>query len=196
MNAVLARAGSVSKRESISLRHELDVPRELAVADNDLCSFLMNMLDNAIETCLKVPESERWIELSLRIKGNSLVVSCRNAKSKETIPQTNSRLQTSKTSKTSKDLHGYGKSAMEDVVKKYDSKLNIEFDPSVFSVKTILRLQKRTTRPHTKKNSRGSELKAGKHTLKKKRPPDAVYTLVTLRDGPCHQLQRNSSTDV
>lgn len=139
INSILARITAETKQHHIVFGYEAEVPKILPIEESDLCSLLMNLLENAVEACLHVAEGNRWIELQLRVQGNFLVVSCCNAMLADQILFKEGKFHTTK---ESKNFHGYGIAVMKEVVKKYDSKLNIDYDQSVFKVKTILRLRK------------------------------------------------------
>ena len=43
----------------------------MPVSDVDLCGMIGNILENAITACLKIPENERWIQLTVLAKNNA-----------------------------------------------------------------------------------------------------------------------------
>ncbi|MDL2293139.1 GHKL domain-containing protein [Ruminococcaceae bacterium OttesenSCG-928-D13] len=113
-------------------------PPELPVPDAELCSLLLNMLDNAIEACARLPAEKRWLRLRVHWQDEMLAVSCQNA--------WDGRLKTGmdgglSSTKTDNALHGYGLTAMRTVAEKYGSLLDISYDEAAFTVQTCLQPQ-------------------------------------------------------
>ena len=49
-----------------------------AVPEGDLCTLLMNLLDNALEACRKV-EEDRWIRFQAQVNRGILFIQCENS---------------------------------------------------------------------------------------------------------------------
>lgn len=137
INSILGRSAKEAETHHIAFRCEANVPKALPFAESDLCSLLMNLLDNAMEACLKLTENERWVNIQIKTKENFLVISCENAKHEQPLLNENGRVLSTK---ADKNAHGYGLLVINGILKKYDSKLNISYDEKTFSAKTILRL--------------------------------------------------------
>ncbi len=65
LNALLNHYGEAAHQHSIRLRIVAELPEKLPLSDVDLCSITGNILDNAIAACLDVPETDRYINLSV-----------------------------------------------------------------------------------------------------------------------------------
>ena len=59
VDAVLNSKISVARAKQITVEAKATVPRQLAVAEVDLCVILGNLLDNAIEACMGIKEESR-----------------------------------------------------------------------------------------------------------------------------------------
>ena len=138
VSAILNGEASKAARSHVEIDAELGVPQELSLSDNDLCSLLYNMLDNAIRACAELPEGrERRIRFKMQKKGNFLVIVCRNPKAETIRTDAEGHIATSKRNAAG---HGYGLSVMRKICEKYHSVLLIEIDDEFFTVRTNLRL--------------------------------------------------------
>ena len=65
LNALLNYYAEAAHQHSIRLRIVVNLPDTLPLSDVDLCSIIGNILDNAIAACCEIPESKRWIDLTI-----------------------------------------------------------------------------------------------------------------------------------
>jgi len=136
VNAILCKYAADCRIDEIRLDCNALVEKELPFAENDLCTILMNLIDNALESCRKLPAKQRWICLQVRRKDRFLVIACENSFD-GTISQKESGVY--ETTKPDQRLHGFGIPAMQEIAEKYESTLSIRFDETSFSVTTALR---------------------------------------------------------
>ncbi len=59
INAILTDKLSEAESKNIQTSFSGNLPERLHIQGNDLCSLLVNMLDNAIEACGKVPYGKK-----------------------------------------------------------------------------------------------------------------------------------------
>ena len=88
---VLAETGNISVddilnaklslvlKQGIDLNFKATVPKNLAVSDIDLCVILGNLIDNAMESCEKVDEGQRFLRLYIGVLKQQLYLSISNA---------------------------------------------------------------------------------------------------------------------
>lgn len=128
-----------AKREGISVRHSLILPESLRIEDCDLCVYLTNLMENAMEACMRQPaQQNRFIYLLMHYDGGFLLISCKNSTDGKKEADINGNIITSKKDKT---RHGYGLLAMRLIAEKYGSALKIDSAENEFEVKTNLRLR-------------------------------------------------------
>lgn len=140
VNAILQDCSTTAAKAGIEFTAHVSVPKEISVTEMDLCTLLMNMLDNAIEACRKQPDGEKqYIQFKAEIKNGFLAVRCENSYSGETEIGRNGLPQTTKKDPSE---HGFGMLQMETVAERYGSVLDIAHDEKngVFTVQTALKL--------------------------------------------------------
>ena len=95
----------------------VEFPKACNILPNDVCTILSNLLDNAIEATQKVEES-KYIKLIIRRAKYFLFIRvsnpCKKMKEFEVLP---------KTTKDNKNLHGWGLQSVNDVVEKYNGRM-------------------------------------------------------------------------
>lgn len=83
INAVLAQKESDCRQAGIALAVDLHLPDTLGVKPMHMCSILVNMLDNAIAACEKMPDGNKpQIRLASVIDGDYLLVKVTNPANK------------------------------------------------------------------------------------------------------------------
>lgn len=144
INALVTRAMAKAKNQDIQMVVRVAVCEKLAISDRDLCTFVMNMLDNAIEAVAQLPkERKRTIEFTMHIQGSYLFIETVNGYDDRNIRKASSGLLLS----TRGEGHGYGMKAMADIAKKYHSKLQIKQEQGMITIRTALLI------PETSDNS-------------------------------------------
>lgn len=82
IDAILYNKCLLIKSNDIKTNIDILVPEIIGIKPIDLMSVYANLLDNAIEACLKLPKEQRFIEISSYVKANYLVVKVINSKLK------------------------------------------------------------------------------------------------------------------
>lgn len=137
INAVLNDFAAKTKDQAVRFEAEAVVAPELCINDNDLCSLLYNMLDNALYACSRIMEGERWIQVKLKLKGKFLTIVCSNSKVGEIIEDEKGNIITTHLDSLN---HGYGMAVMRKICESYHSILLVEYTEDNFTVRTNLRL--------------------------------------------------------
>lgn len=105
----------------------LDIGR---VHDLDWCSILANLMDNAIEACLKLDESERWIKVVLNQNECATMIEVSNSFN-GIIKEINGIFESSKINKS---LHGLGMKSVQSSVEKYNGILESRYERNIFTI--------------------------------------------------------------
>ncbi|MCF0130187.1 MAG: GHKL domain-containing protein [Pseudobutyrivibrio sp.] len=109
------------------------VPSELE--NVDLVILLSNMLDNALEACEKI-EGSKLISIDSILEKKVWIIVVKNP-IKENIKIQRNRISTTK---SNREIHGYGIQNMERVAQKYDGNLTLECEDGIFCARAMLKL--------------------------------------------------------
>ena len=140
IDAILNSKLSLIKANGINVSAKAIVPSELSISEIDLCTIIGNLLDNAMEACLRQPEEEeRFIRVFIGILKEQLYISVHNSLGGEVHRSKNSYLST----KGSKN-HGYGLMRVDRIVDKYDGYINRQHEAGVFATEVMLPLDSNT----------------------------------------------------
>ncbi|RDY22837.1 ATP-binding protein [Romboutsia maritimum] len=103
----------------------------------DICSIFSNMIDNAIEACMKLNDTERFIRIKGTIVKRIFVVKCENSK----INQIKLRKNKIITDKTDSFSHGLGIKSIKSSVQKYDGEVSVDFSKDKFVIQIYIPLR-------------------------------------------------------
>lgn len=130
-DAILNSKLNVAEKMSIKINVKANIPENLLLSDVELCSVLGNMLDNAIEACLKLPEEERFMRVYIgKLKGQ-LYLSVQNSAGKV-------RKEKGNYLSTKEGEHGYGLFRIDRVAKKYGGFVNRQNEEGIFATEITL----------------------------------------------------------
>ena len=125
-------------RKEIKLEHLLVVPPVLPVKDDELCSILTNLIDNAIEECerlLQKGQKDPTIRLEIYPQSNFLYIKCQNTTDREELRKWHSGILSTKEDKTS---HGYGTQIIAKIAEKYGGCVDYSVKDGEFVAKVLL----------------------------------------------------------
>lgn len=149
VNAVLTVKKSVMERCHIRLKTEVDISETLPYDKTDLCALYANALDNAMEACMKLEETQREICLKSKVGKGVFCLEISNpdadAKGIQSIVkedgQTGFSLRTGwghspllPTSKPDQENHGFGLQSIREIVKRYHGHMEIKCENGVFDL--------------------------------------------------------------
>lgn len=139
INAVLTIILARAQKLGIKAEHEVSAPETLPFSDTELCTVLMNLLQNALDANALAPEGAgKWLRVSIHIRGAHLYIGVENPRFGPVNYDEESGL--CRTTKEDRALHGYGLKAVQAVARKYQSELLLEFPDGLFSASTALQM--------------------------------------------------------
>ena len=97
--------------KGIEIKTDIGALDEIGIEAHDLCSIISNLLDNSIEACERMSSEEKQIHITIKNLEDIVIIKVSNT---YCPPE-----KWTKTEKENNKLHGYGKQAVEDKVKKY-----------------------------------------------------------------------------
>ena len=138
VNTILQKAAAQADRQGIAFVCQVQVPRELSVDEADLCTLLVNLLDNALEAAAQVqPPKRREVLCRIKLSQGFLAIHCENTYCGTVRLDQAGQLVTTK---ANAEGHSFGLVQMRAVAEKYNSVLDISYDQDRFTVQTALAL--------------------------------------------------------
>lgn len=133
-DAVLNSKLSLAKDKQITVNCKAVIPEQTGILDVDLCVMLGNLLDNAIESCEKLPVEQRMIRIYGDVIRSQLYFSILNTAVEEA--GWNQKQYISE----KRGEHGHGMKRVKLAVEKYQGYLNLKNEPGVFVCELMLPL--------------------------------------------------------
>ncbi len=130
LNYYAEKAGSagIAFTSTVSLKEELLLP------DPDFCSILGNLLENALEACLRLPEGQaRFITLRLGHAGSKMIALTLKNSYNGCLKTVDGKFMSSK-----RDARGIGTESVQYMVNKYDGICRFHHTDEVFTVSVML----------------------------------------------------------
>lgn len=133
LDAILNSKLSLAAAKRIAISAKATAPESVGVSDIDLCVIVGNLLDNAMEACMKIQdESARFIRVYIGIFKGQFYISASNAVGAD-IRKSGGRYQTTKSGS-----HGFGLMRVDRVVEKYGGYVNRQNEDGVFATEVML----------------------------------------------------------
>ena len=136
VDGIVGNAALRAEKNNIHFYYDIALPSEIHFSEKKLNSFLANMLDNAIESCCRKDDQERFIKLSMKKKDIYLSIRCSNTKGNGVVRKSNKFIS----SKLDKSNHGYGLKIMEQIAIQSGGILEIKEEEDIFTINAILKL--------------------------------------------------------
>lgn len=140
VSALLTYKRTICRQNQIQFKYHLEY-EDIPVAPIDLSIILGNLLDNAIEACMKIePASLRIIRFAMGCYDGHITIVCSNPY-KELYPQTKTLSEDIKflTSKSDKNNHGLGLMNIREITEKYNGKMDIQTSDNIFTITLYLK---------------------------------------------------------
>lgn len=131
VDIILSEIYKKAERKDIKVKILCGNLRDCGVSDNDWCTILLNLLDNALEACEKVEEVKRWITISIKRRKNVILIDISNSFDGNLIK---SRIGKLESTKKEKILHGIGMDSVMQTVSKYGGVFQFKDEKDTFKV--------------------------------------------------------------
>ena len=131
-DAILNSKITHAVNKEIKVTCDATLSEELFLSDMDLCIILGNILDNAIESCEKIPVENRFLRIYMAIIKEQLYISVQN--SAPEILNFEERNYIS----TKRGNHGLGMKRVAAVVEKREGFLNLNNEPGIFGTEITI----------------------------------------------------------
>ena len=135
VDAILNSKLSLAKNRKINVNAKAVVPQNITVSEIDLCVIIGNLLDNAIEACMRLDdEAKRFIRLYMDLKRDNLYLSVTNSSGGKTKKQDGRYI-------SGKDEnHGFGLMRLDKIVDKYAGYIKRRDEDGAFTSEIMLPL--------------------------------------------------------
>ena len=134
LDAVLSEKMEIAAEHGIQVQHEIAIFKNIRLENVDGCAIFGNILDNAMEACLKMEDKEkRMIKIKMTSKANMLICKFWNTVDEKTPIDKELR-----TTKEDVELHGMGIKNIKNSVKKYGGEVTFERKENYFEVSFVL----------------------------------------------------------
>lgn len=134
IDAILNSKISIAEKHNIAVTCKASVTEEIIITEIDLCIILGNLLDNAIESCSKLQNEQRFIRIYITILKKQLYISIQNS-AKENL-----NFEEKNYISTKRGNHGLGMKRVKSVVDKYNGFLNLQNEPGIFASEVTIPL--------------------------------------------------------
>lgn len=136
VDAILNSKLSLIKAKNIAIHAKATVPAELHISEIDLCAIIGNLLDNAMEACLRQKEGEeRFIRVYIGLLKKQLYICVTNSVGGEIRKSGKSYLSV----KGSQE-HGFGLVRIDRLAEKYNGYVNRQNEEGAFATEVMLPL--------------------------------------------------------
>ena len=109
-----------------------EAPKELPLSDADLCSLVMNIMDNAVNAATGTGIADPYIRINIHTKGNYLAFLCENSANMNFIAE--------ESKKETAPKHGLGLKIIQGIVKRYEGMLDTKYGENSYNVRVAIPL--------------------------------------------------------
>lgn len=132
INAITGRYLNDAKAAGINVTCDIRTSDKIVLSDDELCMLLTNMLENALDACLAMPDdSERFIHFKLHSSEEHFTVTCENSTQRTLIINKDGSVITSK---EDTQHHGFGISIMRQITEKRSGHFSVSCSDGCFTV--------------------------------------------------------------
>jgi hypothetical protein len=138
LDAIVSSKLRLAQLQNIEVTIQAVYPENNRIEDSDLCAVAGNLLDNALEACIRmgdIPE-KKFIKFSLMLKGKNLLLQVSNSYNSGELKREGARFLTVK----KEPFHGIGIRYVDSIVDKYQGHILRSGENGVFETHVMLPL--------------------------------------------------------
>lgn len=132
-DSILNSKISLANSKNIKVTADANIAMELNTSQIDLCIIIGNLMDNAIEACLELPEEERMIRIFMEMKNTQLYMSITNSAPPGKQQKTSGRFMTTKG-----EGHGFGLVRIDNIIDRHSGFISRNSEDGVFTTEILL----------------------------------------------------------
>ena len=136
IDAVINCSAAEAARSHIDFQYNVELSSSLSqISPIDLCAVLGNQVENALDACRKIPDSQRrFIQVSIRQNKSFVVIQVTNSAYRNPFTADGRLL----TNKEEPQFHGLGLKSIQDTVDKYNGYLTNSYEDHQFKSEALL----------------------------------------------------------
>ena len=135
VNAILSHYATICKKQNIQFESKLDVPTlDNQTTDTILCAIFSNLLENAVEACMRMEEGERFITIQSKMHYDMLSITMDNSFSGNINKKDNKFLS------SKRNDFGIGIASIDSMAKKLNGDTNFTTKDHVFLSNVYVKL--------------------------------------------------------
>lgn len=131
LNSLLKVKVAKVREKGIEMTVKAFVPKRMSINSGDMGVVYGNLIDNAIEACMKVQEGKRFVDVETKYQEGKLLIVICNSKNMEANPDFI-------TTKENKRRHGRGIRSVRRVAEQYGGELLLEDVGAIFKASLLL----------------------------------------------------------
>ncbi len=142
VDCIISNKYALAGTKGITFNYTIHLPSRMPIDDVSICSLLGNILDNAIESCEKVPvPKEKSISLAIRPFNNMLLINITNSSIGDYKLNKSGKLLTTKQNKIDNSYHGIGMKQIYRIVKGKNGFIRISPESDCFTLEIMIPLE-------------------------------------------------------
>ena len=131
LNSLLKVKAVKAREKGIEMNVKVLVPKRMSINSGDMGVIYGNLIDNAIEACMRVPDGKRFVDIETKYQDGKLLIIISNSKKDEVNPDFI-------TTKEDKRRHGRGIRSVRRVAEQYGGELLLEDEGDAFKASLLL----------------------------------------------------------
>lgn len=135
VDIILQHYAAIARENGISISISANVPNTLLIAATDLCIIFGNLVENAVEACVRQESELKLIEIKAEMKAMQLALLIRNTYQGELIYRDHCYYS------SKREGVGIGLSSVDKVVKKNRGTMKIERNEKTFKVNVLFHVK-------------------------------------------------------
>lgn len=132
LNALIVYYADMAHRNSIEFQATVNYPTTNSIADSDVIILFGNLLENALEACLRENNKNLYITLKVKTIHNSIVIALENSYT-GTINKSGEQFTSSKGNRI-----GIGISSIQKIASKYNGNADFKYNHDSFRASVVL----------------------------------------------------------
>lgn len=130
VDVILRYFYTMARENGIAITIDVPLPEQLHIPETSLCIVFANLLENALESCMKSEKEDRFIHLSAMLNRSQIIISMRNTVGTRPVLGGDGFLSTKKTGRK-----GLGLPSIRNMAEQYDGDARFELinDTTFFS---------------------------------------------------------------